>query len=186
MSIIKIKNQMIWLLSDTHGRHRFIEIPEDIDIVIHCGDICDDGNPEQVTDFFKWYSGLNIRYKLFVHGNHDWPFQMNPEESRQLIPRNVKWLNDTSILLKELRIKSVSDSFRQQENINSNEQVDILVGHYPPVDVLDNGFGIDDLKEYVDQIQPTYYVFGHNHAGTGKLKIGKTQFLNVSLYEELF
>lgn len=185
MFLIKIKNQTIWLLSDTHGKHRLIEIPENIDIVIHCGDICEDGNLEEISDFFKWYSALPIPSKLFVHGNHDLPFELDPEVSRQLIPRNVLWLNDESILLRGIRIKAVSPFFFYHE-IDMTEKVDILLSHYPPDGILDDGFGIKELKGYVNKIQPTYHAFGHNHSGTGVLKVGKTQFMNVSLYEELF
>lgn len=184
MFIIKIKNQTIGLLSDTHGKHRLIDIPRNIDIVIHCGDICKDGNLEEIIDFFEWYSALEIPTKLFVHGNHDLPFELDPEESKNLIPRNVIWLNDSSININEILIKAVSPFFFFNK-VEFNEKVDILLSHYPPEGILDDGFGIKELWEYTLDLKPDYHVFGHNHSGTGTLKIGNTQFINASLYEEL-
>lgn len=73
---IKIKNQNIGLLSDTHGKHHLVEIPDNIQIIIHCGDICNNGNMDEILDFFDWYSQLAIPYKIFVHGNHDFAFRI--------------------------------------------------------------------------------------------------------------
>ena len=50
MRIIRVKGQNILLLSDTHGMHRLLDIPEGIDIVIHCGDVCDAGDMQQLSD----------------------------------------------------------------------------------------------------------------------------------------
>ena len=48
MQFIKYKGQIILFLSDTHGKHRLLEIDEKADIVIHCGDICTDGNNDEI------------------------------------------------------------------------------------------------------------------------------------------
>jgi hypothetical protein len=87
MHIIKLKRQNILLLSDTHGLHRLLDIPGEIDIVIHCGDVCDAGDMQQLLDFFVWYARLPIPYKVFVHGNHDLPFELEPLRSKKLVTR---------------------------------------------------------------------------------------------------
>ena len=58
MHTIRIKSQKILLLSDTHGKHRLINIPKNIQFTIHCGDICNDGNMEEILDFFDWFSQI--------------------------------------------------------------------------------------------------------------------------------
>jgi predicted phosphodiesterase len=47
MHTIKIKDQNILLLSDTHGKHRLIDTPKNIQMVIHCGDICNAGDMDE-------------------------------------------------------------------------------------------------------------------------------------------
>lgn len=59
----------------THGMHRLLDILKGIDIVIHC---CDAGEMQKLLDFFVWYEGLPIPHKVFVHGNHDLPFELEP------------------------------------------------------------------------------------------------------------
>src|SRR5690606_35582787 len=104
MYSITIKGQNILLLSDTHGKHRLLDIPPKMDMVIHCGDICDDGNMAEILDFFNWYSALGIPYKIFVYGNHDLPFELNPERAYDLIPTGISWLNDRNIVIAGIKI----------------------------------------------------------------------------------
>ncbi len=71
---IKMK---IWHLSDTHGLHDQIRLPEDLDIacVIHSGDA---GNHRdtplsmgEMWRFLEWFRNLPYEKKIFVPGNHD-------------------------------------------------------------------------------------------------------------------
>ena len=47
----------IWFISDTHGKHSQLSIP-DYDLVIHCGDEANDinqyKNEKESRDFFEW------------------------------------------------------------------------------------------------------------------------------------
>jgi len=104
MHTIKIKNQNILLLSDTHGKHRLIDIPKNIQIIIHCGDICNAGDMDKVLDFFKWYAQLEIPHKIFIQGNHHLPFELEPEWGKRLIPKDIIWLNDEAIVIREINI----------------------------------------------------------------------------------
>ena len=41
MKPIEISNKYdlnIWVISDTHGYHGYLDIPENVDVLIHCGD----------------------------------------------------------------------------------------------------------------------------------------------------
>jgi predicted phosphodiesterase len=63
-----------WLISDTHNHHSKLQIPEEIDVVIHCGDESECGNEwlnePEARDFFDWYAALDVAAKIFVPGNH--------------------------------------------------------------------------------------------------------------------
>ncbi|MGF7029013.1 Icc-related predicted phosphoesterase [Sphingobacterium sp. HSC-15S19] len=64
-------------------------------------------------------------------------------------------------------------------------QIDIMVSHYPPSGILDNGYGNAEIREFVLERSPSYHVFGHNHTDYGKMKVKAIQFINASLYELL-
>jgi len=60
------------LLSDTHGRHRDVDVP-DGDLLIHAGDFTFFGNRDDAVDFNDWLGGLPHPHKVVVAGNHDGP-----------------------------------------------------------------------------------------------------------------
>ena len=107
INLIECKEYKILIISDTHGLHRKLEIPK-FDVIIHCGDICNDANIDEIIDFFDWFSKLEIEYIFFVHGNHDLLFELEPELSKNLIPDNVIWLNDALISIEELNILGIN------------------------------------------------------------------------------
>ena len=60
----------IFAFSDTHGSHRLLKVPEDVDIVICAGDVVeDDLKAGEYDDFIEWFSSLSARWKIFVPGN---------------------------------------------------------------------------------------------------------------------
>lgn len=184
MHTIKIKQQNILLLSDTHAKHRLIDIPKNIQIVIHCGDICNAGDMDQILDFFDWYDQLEIPHKIFIHGNHDLPFELEPERSKRLIPKNILWLNDESIVISDINIMGIS-AFPFYKRIETKNRIDIIASHYPPKGILDNGFGSEEIRDFVFQIEPMYHIFGHNHSNYGIQKHKNSQYINASIYPKL-
>jgi len=148
-----------------------LDIPVGIDIVIHWGDVYDAGDMQQLSDFF-------------VHGNHDLPFELEPLRSKKLIPEGIHWLNDTSVRINGIQIMGLS-GLPFFHHVESDVQIDIMVSHYPPSGILDNGYGSAEIREFVLERSPRYHVFGHNHTGYGKKKIKAIQFINASLYELL-
>ena len=59
-------------ISDTHNRHRELDMPEG-DILIHAGDFTHNGSKAEVQDFLNWLDNLEVKYGyiLVVPGNHD-------------------------------------------------------------------------------------------------------------------
>src|SRR3989304_7626779 len=65
----------IFAISDTHGFHRHVIIPDKIDCLIYAGDSTNSmslhQNLEEFEDFFNWITELNISKKILIAGNHD-------------------------------------------------------------------------------------------------------------------
>lgn len=63
---------------------------------------------------------------------------------------------------------------------------DVLITHGPPYKILDKGYhsglnyGCEWLKKRVRELEPKLHIFGHVHAGRGKLKKFGTTYLNVA------
>ena len=52
------KGQSIFAFSDTHGMHRGLRIPSNIEILICAGDVITDFSEEGLKDFLNWYSNV--------------------------------------------------------------------------------------------------------------------------------
>lgn len=153
-------------ISDTHGRHRELQIPG-ADIIIHAGDACTDGDLDQLADFFDWYAGLPVRYKIFV-------------------PANVIWLNNKVIQIAGIRIGALPPHFHWIDSFaHTGERVDILVTHGPPYGILDRNAGCKELRNYVMAAQPRFHFFGHIHEEAGKThRVGGSSFINACVFKD--
>lgn len=58
-------------ISDTHSKHHLLTKLPPADVVVHCGDITENGTEEEVLDFLNWFIMLPYKHKMFVTGNHD-------------------------------------------------------------------------------------------------------------------
>ena len=67
----------IFAFSDTHGRHRELQVPENVDIVICAGDAVEDNLVgDEYDDFIEWFASLSCKWKIFVPGNHELSFEL--------------------------------------------------------------------------------------------------------------
>ncbi len=177
-------------ISDTHGRHRDLEIPKG-DIIVHAGDICDKGNKEHIQDFLEWYSNLDFEHKIFTHGNHDRDLERNnisliPDS----IPENITYLNHSQTIINGIKIWG--SPFCEEEGEEDWDFIpqdsDIVITHNPPYNILDkapsgNLRGSNVLRNRIHQIQPRIHLFGHIHFSYGHCKLGKTSYYNGSNYK---
>ena len=79
-------------ISDTHSKHHLLTDLPPADVIVHCGDITENGTEEEVLDFLNWFITLSYKHKIFVTGNHDlclWD-AMGIED----LPENVHFLQD--------------------------------------------------------------------------------------------
>jgi Icc-related predicted phosphoesterase len=185
-------------ISDTHCRHRELKLP-DADMIIHAGDLSEQGSEGEVINFLNWFTKLNIQYKVFIAGNHDFFFDGETEKYlRKIIPSNITYLNDSGIVIGGLSIWGTpvtpwlfDGAFNRNRGRNISKhwkkiplKTDILITHGPPYGILDKnkvGFsaGCKSLKRAVNRIQPKLHVFGHIHEGAGCVEIGRTKFINA-------
>jgi len=187
-------------ISDSHGQHRKISLPEG-DVILHAGDVSGRGTEPQIVDFINWFSGLNYRYKVFIAGNHD--FFLESESSvriQSLIPDNVIYLNDSGVQIENINIwgspiqpwfhdwafnrRRGADIKRHWDLIPND--TDILITHGPVKGILDRTVygqevGCADLLDAVKRVNPAFHVCGHIHEAYGEQTSGQTNFINCSV-----
>ncbi|KAH9897222.1 calcineurin-like phosphoesterase [Xylariomycetidae sp. FL2044] len=178
-------------ISDTH--ESIIESVPDGDLLIHCGDLTNDGTAASIQQQIDWLASLPHRHKVLVCGNHDSWFDINAR-------READALGHRSVDLKGiiyLEHKSVTLSFKDGRKLNIwgapdvpqcggpdnafqylphfenpwkgkiPADTDILVTHTPPFAHRDLGLGCPNLLHELWQTKPTLHVFGHVHCGRG-------------------
>ncbi len=57
-------------ISDTHCGHSKLDIPAG-DVLLHAGDFCTAGTPDELDDFASWLDTLPHPTKVVIAGNHD-------------------------------------------------------------------------------------------------------------------
>lgn len=174
-------------ISDTHGRHEDIEMP-DTDVVIHCGDSCTRGSKNEMYAFLDWYESLPIPYKLLTFGNHDrWAYDYFLVVMCACRVRNITTLIDSAIEIEGLNFFGAPWSRKfgwtkafmydpADEHIiwkglrDYPNKIDVLITHSPPFGILDQcpqSVGSDELGEIVKVIKPRYHLVGHIHTRAG-------------------
>jgi len=184
-------------VSDTHGNYPS-NLPEG-DILVHAGDysylsrFSKDHIPtlkKELEEFNAWLGSIKDNYEhiVFVPGNHDWYFEVSPDEAIKTLS-NAMVLNDSGIELCGHNIwgSSVTPEFcnwafnrRRGDEIQRHwdlipEDTSMLITHGPPAGTLDNvgrnnSVGCENLRHTVNRINPNIHIFGHIHEGYGTIK----------------
>jgi Icc-related predicted phosphoesterase len=176
-------------LSDTHMKHRYIDVPQG-DVLLLCGDLlimdrgAEHGGIQQLHDINQWLGTLPHRYKLVLAGNHDRTIEELGKDGVRAIFTNATYLQDEEITLFGIRIYatpisirglSINHAFQYQRNsiqmqeaVNRiPEGIDILLTHGPALGYGDGNNGCRYLRERIHQIKPQYHIFGHIHTRHG-------------------
>jgi len=187
-----------WLISDTHNHHSKLQVPDGLDVIIHCGDESDSGNEwlnePEARAFFEWYSDLDVEVKIFVPGNHSMAVEqglIRPEqypEVRFLIHEQtdieglvVFGTPYTPKFFNWAYMRTRGDLDIVWQSIPDN--VDILISHGPPKGYMDVTRDLDTrepihvgsnhLTRHVKQrIKPILHSFGHIHDEPGIRNFG--------------
>mmetsp|Transcript_20469 Transcript_20469/g.30746 ORF Transcript_20469/g.30746 Transcript_20469/m.30746 type:complete len:293 (-) Transcript_20469:35-913(-) len=100
----------IVLVSDTHGEHEKLTMPDKADMLISAGDWTLYGKKEHVTSFNEWLGKLPYQTKIVVNGNH---------ECNAMWKRSAKSLLSNAILLVD---EFIEVEFGTCNNTNKDEQ----------------------------------------------------------------
>jgi Icc-related predicted phosphoesterase len=177
------------MISDTHSQHRQLKNMPEADILIHAGDICNYGTPEEVADFNNWIECLQYKKKIVIAGNHDKYLSSIPvQEINKTLLDNTIYLENSSIEIggKLFWGSPITPRFmnwyfmedrgekirRYWELIPDNTEV--LITHGSPYGILDNilrangdigdSVGCFDLLQRIRQLKKLkLHCFGHIH-----------------------
>jgi Icc-related predicted phosphoesterase len=184
------RNFRVVCLSDTHGLHREVQIP-DGDVLIHAGDMTNFFQPlerswEELKSFNDWLEQIPHRHKIVVAGNHDLVFQEEPKKAKTLLS-NAHYLENSGIELEGIHFWGspttpvmASMAFAATSRARSREtwnripdDTDVLITHGPPYgtldknDILGRHHGCQYLTGALLRVRPRLHVFGHIHGGYG-------------------
>ena len=187
----------IVLLSDTHERHRELDVP-DADLLIHAGDATFSGKRDALRDFDDWIASLPHRHKIFIAGNHDRSLEKKREEAEAIL-KHVTYLRDSGVTIDGVKIwgspwqpEFMSWAFNLPRGRALREKwdlippdTDILVTHGPPLGHGDRVFegervGCEELAARLTELDVRLHVFGHIHEDYGVTRAGNTLFANAS------
>ena len=171
-------------LSDTHGLHRKIKDLPNADVIVHSGDISNNGTEEEVLDFLNWYIELPYPNKIFVTGNHD--LCLWDAVGIKDLPHNIYLLQDSGVEIDGIRFYGIA--YNHPETLIPLG-TDIVVTHEPPVMILDESVGIHwgnaPLRNRIMEVKPRYHLFGHSHGGYGTVKQDNIVYSNAALLDDM-
>ena len=191
-------------ISDNHNILT-TKIP-DGDILIHAGDLTDHGSMDEIVRGLDWLALQKPELKIFVPGNHDFGFQHNPKETRQLCEdRNIVLLIDEEFHSHGITfygspwlpaVKKWAFGLERGQQLKEKwdaipRDTDVLITHAAPMNVLDLPYGslpigCYDLYEAVQETAPYLHVFGHVHNSHGVKPALTTLSVNASLCGESY
>ena len=180
---------MAYLGHLTHTYHGLLDIPENIDMVIHSGDATNPKNPylseDEMQNFIYWYSLLPIKHKVFVAGNHDVCIEKNFIKKDDFERAGIIYLENDYIEVKGIKIwgSPVTPTFGEWAFMKARhkthdlwqqipDDTDIVVVHGPPATILDLSYnrknelefcGDSALMKRLLDINPKLCLFGHIH-----------------------
>ncbi|KAL7717032.1 Calcineurin-like phosphoesterase domain-containing protein [Entamoeba marina] len=186
----------ICVISDTHEKHRQLEIPP-CDILICCGDFTNQLIKSKAEDFLYWLRDQPASNIVFVPGNHDRSMFIQPDIKRwknSIIPQ-AHYLDDETIEINGIRIYGcgypVKQHIRKGVLIGLEQPIDIFISHEPPFGTLDyhphhdesdiHHVGSRTLSSVIETIQPKLHCFGHIHDCFGLKKKGGVLYMNASV-----
>lgn len=201
-------------ISDTHLAHEDITIPK-CDFLIHSGDATYRGSEQEIRSFANWFNRQPAKHLIYTPGNHEVFFE-------KALPLSKAWFQEECpkghlLLHEEITIDGLKIfgspwtpefgnwafmySRFEQEGIEKWDSipndVDILVTHGPPQNILDRvenpnvynsgPLGCYDLRERIKNLKNLkLHVFGHIHSGHGIMTIDNTIFVNASVMDEMY
>ena len=210
-----MKKHRILCISDTHTKHNniltkfpdFFKKENNIDTIIHAGDISSVGSLHEVENFLKWFSSLNMfKNKIFIAGNHDHLFEKVRVLAKDILKEypNIIYLEDSGIEIDNIKFWGSPQTpafnnwaFNSERGDDIKRfwdeipiDTDVLITHGPAKGIGDYAYGkylgCEELLLAIQKIKPSLHVYGHIHNGYGKHKMFDTISVNASLLNESY
>ncbi|NIJ44439.1 Icc-related predicted phosphoesterase [Wenyingzhuangia heitensis] len=195
----------IVFISDTHGRHNYVKLPEG-DILIHSGDLTSRGDIFEIAHFISWLNKLTFKHIIFIAGNHDFYLEKHSiDDFKDFLPNNAIYLNDSGCEIEGVKFwgspiqpEFLNWAFNRERGVDIKKHwdlipndTDVLITHGSPYGILDqtvrgDKIGCEDLLKKVLEIRPKIHAFGHIHEAYGIKNINETTFVNASLLNERY
>lgn len=174
-------------LSDTHGMHRRIEkrypLPE-ADILVHTGDLTNNGKESELKDVDKWFGEIKHRFEhiVIIAGNHDLYSGKQPRKIiKNAIVLDHAIADDISAKyglkifgspwVPHMRAGNSGGKGHRFHEIPAD--IHVLLTHGPPRDIFDStssssSWGSSkELNEAIRRSKPRAHLFGHLHEQRG-------------------
>jgi Icc-related predicted phosphoesterase len=190
-------------ISDTHGLHGSLEIPEG-DVLIHAGDLTRHGSLDDVIEFNDFLGTLPHPNKIIIAGNHDLCFENQRRVCESLLTKCI-YLQDQEIIIDGVKFYGSPWQpwfYDWAFNLERGPEIrakwdlipadtDVLITHGPPFGIGDltargEQTGCQDLLEVVEKIKPRVHIYGHIHEGFGITSNEATTFINASSCDHLY
>ena len=194
-------------ISDTHGSHESIKIPNG-DILVIAGDFSNKGNYAEVVKFNNWLGTLPHKYKIVTAGNHD-AFCFKNTHTVKKTFSNAIYLEHEPVTVLGINFfaspwtptdrdwlfmydKNGDMAKRLWDAIPDDTNIIITHGHPAGTKLglayYDNSMkiradtGCRFLRKRIDELKYLRAVFhGHIHEGHGAVKIGNVKYMNVAV-----
>lgn len=200
----------IWHISDTHGYHDLLKVPDGIDMVIHSGDCSNPRDPynnePEVREFIHWFKSLPIKHKVYVAGNHDTSIEKRLVTKQDFTDYNIVYLENEYVEIDGIKLfgSPHTPEFNNWAFMKSRQKLerfwrnaihepcDVVITHGPPKGILDKSYdkigrmescGDKSLFNQVLAMQPAYMCFGHIHNYEDIINAG---MLKLSAYDTWF
>lgn len=188
-------------LSDTHGKHKQVPVP-DGDVLVHAGDMTGLGNWSEFISVGNWFRAMRDRFKhrIMIAGNHDWGLEINKRLVLEAhFDKDLIYLQDSGVCIDGVNIYGTpwmpvfyNWAFMHDESelpkyyaaIPDNTQV--LITHAPPLGILDKEddnarCGSSSLLARVKELKELkHHIFGHIHESYGVHEEDGVVFHNVA------
>jgi Icc-related predicted phosphoesterase len=189
----------ICFMSDTHGWHNDVELPE-ANVLCHTGDFVRFGGMDEVNDFLQWFSSVgSFKHRIFIAGNHERVLEKLSNVGGLKHAENLHYLLDSSVVIDGVKFygtpyqpKFCNWAFNLPEHelvkkwAMIPEDTDVLLTHCPPYGILDrcmDGYqaGSRSLLEEILKRNIKTHAFGHIHESYGYANLyNGIKFINSS------
>lgn len=190
------------LISDTHGCHRELVLPEG-DVLVHAGDFTRSGLRDDAVDFNDWLGEQPHKHKIVVFGNHEYNAPWAKTDEAVSLLTNATLLRDTAVTIevaaprdggspRSLRVHGTQFCWPMRgsrnpayDQVPADGPIDILVAHGPVLGYADGGKGCPELLRLAERLRPRLVVGGHIHFAHGvtsgrTIALSGTTFVNAA------